>query len=92
MTADALSPWHLEAAIAAAHLWQPVDWAHIVSQYEMLYAIKPTPVVRLNWAIALGKSGEQARCQEMLRELADNRLLEDYPYLQAALNAASLRE
>src|SRR4029077_15613220 len=47
-----LSEYHLEAAIAAVHATGPsmrdTDWAEIVSLYDTLMGIRPTPVVALN--------------------------------------------
>ena len=52
-------PYQLEAAIAACHAEAPsfaeTDWRQIVALYDMLLAIAPSPVVRLNRAIALWK-------------------------------------
>jgi RNA polymerase sigma-70 factor (ECF subfamily) len=54
---DELSRFHAEAAIAAAHVLAPsfeaTDWPRIVSLYDDLLAIAPTPVVALNRAVAL---------------------------------------
>lgn len=57
-------PYQLQAAIAAVHdhAAEPDDtnWASIVSLYEMLLALAPTPVVRLNHAVALSMVGDPA--------------------------------
>jgi RNA polymerase sigma factor (sigma-70 family) len=49
-------PYQLEAAIAACHAEAPdvrrTDWRQIVVLYDMLLALAPSPVVRLNRAIA----------------------------------------
>ena len=51
-------PYQIQAAIAACHgeapSWEATDWAQIFLLYHALYARQPTPVVRLNRAIALG--------------------------------------
>jgi predicted RNA polymerase sigma factor len=50
-------PYQLEAAIAACHAEAPslaqTDWLQIVTLYDMLLSIAPSPVVRLNRAIAI---------------------------------------
>jgi RNA polymerase sigma factor (sigma-70 family) len=50
-------PYQLEAAIAACHSEAPAfdrtDWRQIVVLYDMLLALSPSPVVRLNRAIAV---------------------------------------
>jgi len=54
---DELSRYHLESAIAWEHTraasLNAVDWIRIAGLYQHLYAIAPTPMVRLNGAIAI---------------------------------------
>jgi predicted RNA polymerase sigma factor len=49
--------YQLEAAIAACHAeaesWIATDWRQIVVLYDLLLQMKPSPVVRLNRAVAL---------------------------------------
>jgi RNA polymerase sigma-70 factor (ECF subfamily) len=51
-------PYQLEAAIAACHAraasWEATDWPQIVTHYEALAEIAPSPVVALNRAVAIG--------------------------------------
>lgn len=51
-----MTAYHVEAAIAAAHAvadrHASTDWAGIVRLYDDLLALKPSPVVELNRAIA----------------------------------------
>nr|WP_062330981.1 sigma-70 family RNA polymerase sigma factor [Herbidospora sakaeratensis] len=58
-------PYLLQAAIAVCHAQAPTaeetDWDRIVSLYELLVRLTPTPVVRLNRAVAVGMArGPQA--------------------------------
>jgi predicted RNA polymerase sigma factor len=50
-------PYQVEAAIAACHAEAPsyeaTDWAQIVALYDLLLHLGPSPVVRLNRAVAL---------------------------------------
>lgn len=50
-------PYQLQAAIAACHAeapsWENTDWRQILLLYDALARMTPTPVVRLNRAIAL---------------------------------------
>ena len=50
-------PYQVQAAIAALHSeaasWEETDWEEIVALYSLLLAFQPSPVVRLNRAIAL---------------------------------------
>ncbi len=55
-----LTVWHLRAEIAALHAMAPsaaeTDWARIVSIYDQLRDIDPSPVVELARAVAIGRS------------------------------------
>ena len=50
-------PYQLQAAIAAVHCeapsWEATDWPQLLGLYTLLAALDPSPVVRLNGAIAL---------------------------------------
>ncbi|HJT55574.1 MAG TPA: RNA polymerase sigma factor [Ktedonobacteraceae bacterium] len=50
-------PYQLEAAILACHAeaesWEATDWPQIVILYDLLLRMRPSPVVRLNRAVAL---------------------------------------
>lgn len=52
-------PLQLQAAIAAVHgeasTWSDTDWAQIVGLYDLLRRLDPSPVVRLNRAVALAE-------------------------------------
>jgi RNA polymerase sigma-70 factor (ECF subfamily) len=52
-------PYQLQAAINAVHADAPTieetDWSQIVALYDQLLALAPTPVIRLNRAIAIGE-------------------------------------
>jgi RNA polymerase sigma-70 factor (ECF subfamily) len=61
----AVSSYHLEAGIAAAHCLAPdedrTDWGRILGLYDQLLALKPSPVVAMNRAVAVSRvSGAQA--------------------------------
>jgi RNA polymerase sigma-70 factor (ECF subfamily) len=63
-------PYQLQAAINAVHTSAPscadTDWAQVVALYDQLVACQPTPVVRLNRAVAVA---ELAGPQEALAEV-----------------------
>jgi RNA polymerase sigma-70 factor (ECF subfamily) len=52
-------PYQLQAAIAAVHAdaasFAETDWAQILTLYDQLMVVAPTPVVALNRAVALGE-------------------------------------
>jgi RNA polymerase sigma factor (sigma-70 family) len=56
---NGLSAYHLQAAIAACHCAAPdynaTDWPRILSLYDRLLEIDPSPVVALNRAVAIAK-------------------------------------
>lgn len=59
MQASCESAFHLQAAIAATHAAAPdgtaTDWTTILALYDRLVLLTPTPVVRLNRAVALAR-------------------------------------
>ena len=78
--------YQLQAAIAACHAeaptWEATDWWQIVGLYDLLVALEPTPVVRLNRAISLGYAADAAAALKDVDELRGE--LERYPYFHAA--------
>lgn len=54
---DELTAYHLQASIAACHALAPTyvetDWPRILSEYDDLLEITPSPVVALNRAVAV---------------------------------------
>ena len=52
-------PFQVQAAIAAVHALAPTaadtDWAQIVSLYDLLLALRPSPVVALNRSVAVAE-------------------------------------
>jgi RNA polymerase sigma-70 factor, ECF subfamily len=64
---DQPGPYQVQAAINAVHSDPPpTDWQQIVTLYDQLLVFTPTPVVRLNRAIALAETdGPQAALAEL---------------------------
>jgi RNA polymerase sigma-70 factor (ECF subfamily) len=64
-TGDELTPYHIEAGIAYIHASAArvadIDWNEVVSLYDSLMAIEPSPVVALNRAIAIAQRDGPAR-------------------------------
>jgi RNA polymerase sigma factor (sigma-70 family) len=94
-TGAELSEYHLEAAIAAVHATAPnvhdTNWDEIVSLYNKLLAIRPSPIVALNRAIAIGqRDGAECGLRE-LRSIANSDRLARYPFYQAALGEFELQ-
>lgn len=79
---DRLTAWHLEAEIAACHTTAPsaatTDWRRILSIYESLHEIKPTPVVALNRAVALAMAEGPQAGLAAIEEIAGHPALDGY--------------
>jgi RNA polymerase sigma factor (sigma-70 family) len=82
------SRFALMAAIAAVHdesrSWSDTDWQEILGLYDLLLEKWPSPVVRLNRAIALGFAVGPAAGLAELDALGAEPQLARYPYLAAA--------
>ena len=89
MRAEALSAWHIEAAIANAHCVATRDWAHIVAMYDALLRLKPAPLIRLNRAVAVFRAGRREEALGELEMLEKEKSLRGYallPTTQARLH------
>lgn len=82
-------PFQIQAAIASVHGLakrpEDTDWAEIVKLYGALNAIEPTPVIRLNQAVALEKIKGPEAALSMLEPLKDE--LENYRWYHTACAA-----
>jgi RNA polymerase sigma-70 factor (ECF subfamily) len=92
---EEVSEYHVEAAIAAAHAraanTRETDWGRIVSLYDALMEMRPSPVVALNRAIAVAqKDGASCGIDEILATV-DRERLAGYPFYAAALGELELR-
>ena len=90
-TGDAITPYHLEAGIAAAHAIAPdassTDWLSVIRMYDQLYQLKPSPVVALNRAVAIGRwEGAHAAIEE-IESIAKKPALDNYYLTHATLGA-----
>jgi predicted RNA polymerase sigma factor len=91
----ALSEYHIEAAIAAvhasAHRTEDTDWRTIVSLYDTLMTLTPSPVVALNRAIAIAQADGPERGLTEIEAIADRDRLSTYPFYLATLGELELR-
>ena len=75
-----ISPFHVEAAIAATHTrpaaMEETDWPLVLSLYDQLIELKGSPVVALNRSVAV------ARVHGAKAALAELNLLNDEPALR----------
>ncbi len=92
---EALTAWHVEAAIAACHAaatgFAETDWTSIRGLHDLLLRLRPTPVVALNRAIAVGMAEGPEAGLLALSEIEDRERLARYPFFPAAVAEFELR-
>jgi RNA polymerase sigma-70 factor, ECF subfamily len=80
-------PYQVQAAIAACHATAPdaaaTDWPEIVGLYEQLDRYLPSPVVKLNRAVAVAMADGPAAGLAIVEELERSGALENYRLLPA---------
>jgi RNA polymerase sigma-70 factor, ECF subfamily len=72
-------PYVVQAAIAAAHVREQRDWAHIAVLYGELQLLTDSPVVELNRAVAIAETEGPAAGLDIIDRLN----LDDYRYLHS---------
>lgn len=83
---DQPGPFQLQAAIQAVHCnadsFAETDWPQIVTLYDHLFTLMPTPVVALNRAIAIGEADSPDAALAAIDAIADD--LDGYHLMHAA--------
>src|SRR3990172_8349357 len=83
---DRPGPFQLQAAIQAVHCnadsFEATDWPQIVALYDHLFSFRPTPVVALNRAIAIGETEGPGAALTALDAIAAD--LDNYHLMHAA--------
>ena len=78
---------HVQAAIAAVHARSdrtgPADWRRILSLYDDLMILNPSPVIQLNRAVALSRVEGPAAGLAAMTALEDEPALANYYLLPA---------
>jgi RNA polymerase sigma-70 factor (ECF subfamily) len=94
-TGSELTAYHLEAAIASLHMSardpRETPWHEIVSVYDVLMRVRPSPVVALSRALAIAQCDGPARGLDELRAIAASERLAAYPFYPAALGGLELQ-
>jgi RNA polymerase sigma-70 factor (ECF subfamily) len=94
-TGTDVSPYHIEAAIAARHAaaasTEETSWAEIASLYDVLMQLQPSPVVALNRAIAIAQHEGSEAGLAAIRTIADADRLARYPFFHASIGDLELR-
>ncbi|PYQ48352.1 MAG: RNA polymerase subunit sigma-70 [Acidobacteria bacterium] len=84
-----ITTYHVEAAIAACHAAAPTfgetDWPRIVSLYDELLAMQPSPVAALNRAVAIAMADGPRAGIDAIESIALRHALNEYPLLYATL-------
>lgn len=84
-----VSEYHLQAGIAACHTLAAddasTDWPRILSFYDHLIKIQPTPVVALNRAIAISKVRGPDEAIRAIDDSSQREMLETYHLFHATL-------
>jgi len=90
-----LTEYHVEAAIAAVHAQaasaDATDWRAIIALYDILLAIRPSPVVALNRAIAVAQHAGPARGLAEIATIPQRDRLATYPFYFATLGELERR-
>lgn len=80
-----MGPYALQAAIAACHARaktaEETNWIRIVSLYERLAQIAPSPIVELNRAVAVAMASGPAAALEIVEALSSEPSLRNYHLL-----------
>ena len=94
-TGTKLSEYHIEAALASVHASarsvEDTDWGKIISLYDTLTTLRPSPIVALNRAIAIAQRDGPACGLEEIQAIADLDRLKSYPFYPAALAELEFR-
>ncbi len=92
---DRIGPFQIQAAVSAEHAradrYEATNWHRITRLYESLYVLQPSPVVKLNGAVALSLAGDIDAGLAALAALAEEGRLSDYQPFHAALADMLLR-
>lgn len=92
---DEVSEYHAQAAIAATYARaagsQSIDWPTILSLYDQLLSMNPSPVVALNRAVVVARVHGPAKAMAAVEPLENDPKLRDY-YLLPAVRGHLLLE
>jgi RNA polymerase sigma-70 factor (ECF subfamily) len=94
-TGSDVMEYHVEAAIALVHARADqaatTNWAQIVVLYDTLIAIRPSPIIALNRAIAVAQLEGPERGLQEIHSIRDHDRLARYPFYFAALGELELQ-
>lgn len=89
LSGEEMSAYHVQAAISALHAAAPrpedTDWEEILRQYDLLETIEPSPICKLNRAVAVCHVHGPRQALRELEPIADHPALRSYYLLPATL-------
>lgn len=92
---DVLTAFHVEATIAYEHAVSTshatTRWDRIAAHYDLLMRVRPSPVVALSRAIAIGEIEGPERALEEIARIENADRLAEYPFHAAAIAEQELR-
>lgn len=95
LKANALGPYQLQAAISAVHSeaesYAKTDWHQIVLLYEELHHLQPSPIIRLNQAMAISYAGSVADALEWINTRDISETLQSYQPFHATMADLHMR-
>jgi RNA polymerase sigma-70 factor (ECF subfamily) len=92
-----LGSYQLQACISAIHAestsWEETDWHQIAALYQLLYTMQPTPVIRVNQAVAVSYAQSTRHALKLLETIEDVPAMQTYqPYFAAKADIYSRLE
>lgn len=83
-----IGPYQLQAAISAVHAkaasWDQTDWSEIAQLYDLLAQLQPSPVIRINQAMAISYAQGLDAAFALLDRLNDTPKIQSYQPYHAA--------
>lgn len=90
-----IGPYQLQAAISGAHAqsdtWDQTDWQDISALYGLLFEIQPSPVVRINQAIAVSYAQSLEKALTIMAEVSESSKMQTYQHYHAAMGDLLMR-
>jgi RNA polymerase sigma-70 factor (ECF subfamily) len=94
-TGEVVSEYHVEAAIAWCHASAPTaqatNWAQVITLYDTLLRIRPSPVIALNRAIAIAQHAGPEQGLVAIHAIDGCERLRTYPFYPMALGELELQ-
>ena len=86
---NTISVYHIESAIAAEHSltldFKNTNWKRLLTLYDLLFKIKPSPTVQLNRAVVLAEIGETQTAIETILSIPKIDQLLNSQYIYSAV-------